>query len=179
MAAPASFENIVAGKHPLPSHTDAIGYTWSHMAKVYKGGKPIYSPLTSYHEPPRLNVGMGQTMTLRPRYTGEYFFLPIVYSKRPDYQTNLLPFYLLEIEHSFDQSRPKALFDCGLPILQIHWEGSALKALTVQGEHGNLTIEENGTDLARQLKGKPHQLKVGMVPGGRFRVTYGCGRMGR
>jgi len=160
---PMSFEDVVAAK--LPDGIDNVGYSWSYLQSIYRRAPPKYTPSPAYMAPPRLSLGAGQTLTIRPRESGVYYPLPIVYKRRPDYQTNLLNYYLVEIEQRFSETRPQGRFLKKLPILSVTFEGKPLEILV----DGEARQEEM---LDEVLIGKTAEVIVRMAPGGSFRITH-------
>ncbi len=168
---PVSFADLRAHSFSLPPDTDPVGYLWSHMRKIYDKGEPAYAEVNWSLQPPGLDLKPNQKMVIRPRPTGDYYQLPIVYFRRPDYQADIIPFYLVEQEHRFDREHPKAVFEKSLPILAANFKNGALKNILLDNRPLE-TVPSDALSLSALLAGSAQKVVVTMAPGASFSLTY-------
>ncbi len=168
---PVSFAHLRDHSFSLPTDTDPVGYLWSHMRKIYDKGEPAYAAVTWSLRPPGLGLNPNQKMVIRPRPTGDYYRLPIVYHRRPDYQADIIPFYLVEIEHLFDTEHSRALFVKSLPILAANFKNGVIKSILLD-KRSLETVPSDAASLTALLAGSAKKVVVSMAPGASFSLTY-------
>ena len=162
---PTSFADMLEAK--LPQGTDPAGFSWSYLNGIYHLAEPSYSQRTEFVPPPALSVPKGCVFTIRRREAGEYFRLPIVYKRRPDYQSNLLNFDVVEISYVAREGDGPVSIPAMLPILNVSWSGGDPSEIMIAGKQGPIGMDA----LNEAANGKILEMKAAMPPGSRLVMT--------